>query len=290
MLFLSLTYVTPANDSMDAHYELLDSNLTDIFVYPSPPLSPEKMEKMFISNSLGFIQMICILSGAGPSKEPFFHFAGCFEPSCWIAIALSYIITAAIASYIQKSFYPYLYFYSILMIQSPKLSRIKFSKEYIILLTSWLLSSSILVWAFTQELWTYLFFAPSFDKIDSLEDLADYSLKGRIEEFYVFAGEPSEEYVGGNESSITSALKLKMKVVDIQNNEKEKWENETFPKLSSGKFALVSDDAFLDYYWTTKLSKYPKLYRAKNNFMSLPYFIPLSNGASNDLKANVNKM
>jgi len=137
---------------------------------------------------------------------------------------------------------------------------------------------------------TYLFFAPSFDKIDSLEDLADYCLRGRIEEFYAFDGEPCQEYVQEKSDSITDALRQKMKLIDITNDEKEKWENEIFPKLSSGKYALVSDDAFLDYYWTTKLSKYPKLYRAENNFMPLPYFIPLSRHVSNHLRKSFNKM
>ncbi len=81
-----------------------------------------------------------------------------------------------------------------------------------------------------------------------------------------------------------------MKVIDVEEDEMDKWELEVFPKLASGAYALVSDNAYLDYYYITKLAKYPNLYRAKHNFMALPYFIAMSQRVTPEFKNHVDTM
>ena len=81
-----------------------------------------------------------------------------------------------------------------------------------------------------------------------------------------------------------------MTIIDIQEENKVQWENELFPKLSTGEYALISDNAFLDYYYTTKLLKYPNLYRGRQELLSMPYFMALSDRMSADLRININIM
>ena len=162
-------------------------------------------------------------------------------------------------------------------------------KSYAILLLSWAISSAFCFYCFHESLLSTIFHEKAHVVIDSLENMAEFAMEGKLKEFYALKGESCEQYINERSDFIATTLKPKMKIIDVEEDEKDEWEQGVFPLLSSGEYVLVSDDSYLDYYFTTKLSKYPNIYRGSQEIMALPYFIALSENVPVSARTNIDK-
>jgi len=145
--------------------------------------------------------------------------------------------------------------------------------------------TTILQWAYNEVLLGNLIFSIEYSQIDSLKDLADSQLP-----FMVFQGESVQEYIEQENNEMIRKLRLRYVVEDPSDEKKEQWEIDTFKKISAGKYAMVCDQPFLDYYYALKLARYPNLHRSQQNFLSLPYYIPMSKHNSKELKGNFTQL
>ena len=267
---------------------MLDNGTIDIFLSPAIP-SLENMPKI-LTTSMGFLNMISLLSGIGWKRPRVFNFMHCFEPRVWTALILLFVLSSTLASYLKKKYGQILFFFSILLNQSNKLVLKKLDRIYAILLIFWVMSCTFFYYCFHESLLSTIFHEKPHILIDSLEDMAEFAMEGKLIEFYALKGESCEHYINNRTDVLGNTLKAKMKVIDIEEDMKESWERDVFPKLSTGEYVLVSDNSFLDYYFTTKLSDYPNFYRGSEEIMALPYFIPLSKNVPDNAKQNMDKM
>ena len=285
----SLTYIKPAIDNIDTYHQMLSSGEIDVFLLPTIPTSIREVRGI-MSYPLGYLQMISILSGIGYKRSRIFNFLHCFEPRVWILLTLFYVMTSSLASVLKRSCSEFLYFYSILLNQSIKTIKGEMNKKYSFTLMGWLILTMFCFFCFHEELLSSILHEKPHVQIDSIDDMAQFALDGRLKQFYVLKGESCEDYINDRTDLLGKTLKPKMHVLNVDENEKDKWENDTFPELSTGEYVLVSDNSFLDYYYTTKLSVYPNIYRGKQDFLDSPYFLPLSRFVSYEVKLRFNRM
>jgi hypothetical protein len=149
----------------------------------------------------------------------------------------------------------------------------------------WFYSTTILTWAFSGMLLTFLVFPTPYQKIDSIYELAQKDIQ-----FTVFGGENALEYINDPNEPYYQQFYNRCVVEDPENENKDEWEKNIFDKISKGNYALVSDQYFLDYYFATKLLNYSNLYRSESNLLVLPYFIPLAKHNSEERVRSIDKM
>ncbi|CAG2113854.1 unnamed protein product, partial [Medioppia subpectinata] len=118
---------------------------------------------------------------------------------------------------------------------------------------------------------TYLEFKTPYDVIDSLQDLAQRDIK-----FGTFEDDPGFDYLNSPHEPYYNQFKGRVVREKSGNINKQKWEQLVFDNITNGVYALVTDQPFNDYYYATKLSQYPNLYRSQFNSLVLPYFLALS--------------
>lgn len=292
----SVRYVRPSVDVITVYFSMLDNGLIDLLLFPIIPNSSQSISKL-LTVPLGFVNMISILSGVGWQQPRTFNFLYSFQPIVWLILLLALAVSPSLASCIARratNVVPhrshYLFYWSLLTTQSNKLVSSKLTANYAILLTAWLFLATVFCHGFHQALLSQMIHEKPHVLIDSIEDMAKSAIEGRLQEFYSFNGELCEEFMEERTDFAGEALRQKMTIVDIQENNKQEWESELFPKLSTGEFALISDNAFLDFYFTTKLSEYPNLYRGREELVSMPYFMALSDSVSEPIRIHINIM
>jgi len=149
----------------------------------------------------------------------------------------------------------------------------------------WFYGSFIFSSAFSGILLAFLVFPIPFDKIDSIDDLAKKDVQ-----FTVFKGENAVEYFNDTKEPYYHVFMNRCVVEEPLNDQKEKWENEVFDKISDGIYAIVSDRQYLDFYYATKSLNYSNLHRSESNQLVLPYFMPLAQHNSEENVHSINKM
>ena len=253
----------------------------------SDSIQPESFQLSF---PLGTVEMISILSGVGVAKPRLFSFIYCFQPIVWILILLSYVVFANIASYIEKSWSQIWFFFSSLLNQSESLVLKSIERRYALLMGLWLFMTFFIYYSFHESLLTSILYERPDFMINSVEEMAEFAIDGKLKKFYVVGGEPGEGYINGRNDFVGDSLRPLMEVINIAEDNAMEWEATNLPLFASGEYAMISDNSFLDYKYSTKLAEYPRLYRSRDDTMTLPYFIALSSNVPAKIKKNFDRM
>ena len=283
----SLTYIKPPKDANEVYYQMLGNLTIDMILMPTVP-SVENRTGL-LSVCLGSLKMISILSGIGVPKPRVFNFLHSFDSIIWILILLSFVVYAFFAYKFKRSWGQVLFFYSILFNQSNKLVLEKMERRYAILMGLWLFMTFFIYYCFHESLLTSILYETPEVVIDSVEEMAEFAIEDKLKKFYVLKGESAEGYIRGRDD-LRSALLPLMQVVDIDEENGKLWDSTNYPLFATGEYAIISDDAYLDYKYVTKLSNYSSLYRGKEEIMSMPYFIALSENVSAQMRDDINIM
>jgi len=259
------------------NYVYMANNLTQAYLYPFPATTLSNTEVVIkLTHPIGSIDTISILSSRSPLPLPLFRFTQTLSRIVWLLIFISVIVFSLIhLTVTSKQIDAYFKFLFAQQLTAGLIARLPQNKTIKYLLLHWMIVATILQFCFKAVMLTNLLSSIPYSQIDSLSDLADKNLP-----FCVFTGEPAQGYIESLENEITRKLHRKYVIEDPPTEEKEMWEAKTFSMISAGKYAIVSDGSFLDYYHSRFINKYPNLYRSQVNFLPLPYYIPLSKYSS----------
>ena len=269
---------------------MLGNHKIDMILFPTVPSVDTVPNATDLSFPLGTMNMLSILSGVGTKSPRIFNFLHCFQPIVWILILLSYVVCANIASYIEKNWSQMLFFCSILFNQSNKLVLKSMGRNYAFLMGLWLFMIFFIYYSFHESLLSSILSENPNVVIDSVEDMAEFAIEGKLKQLYVLEGEAGEGYIKERNDIIGSALQPIMEVIIIDEKLEQMWDEYYFPLFASGEYALISDNSFLNYKYVTKLANNSKLYRGQEEIMTLPYFIAFSSNVPVPIKDGIDKM
>ncbi len=216
--------------------ELLKNNQINIFLYP---LVATNLTDIFdfveLSHSIGEVTMISILSSKGNPINSSFQMMKAFTAPVWISIIICYILTACITARISHSDKPFMRYLAIFFRQ--QLSNFECNESTSMISLIWLMGSSIITWALSGAILSFLVFTTPHEKIDSMADLANKQIN-----FTVLKGENSHEFVTDPNEKYTQLFVNKFKVEDPPPHNKTDWENDILTKISTNNYALVRFD------------------------------------------------
>ena len=258
---------------------------------------PKVETNLVLSRVIGDISTLSILSAKSPSSNPMFRLTRIFEPEIWIGIIFLYFIVTSLCHYLWsvnesitgihrrviREQTIFIDFISIVFRQNLKNFDRRESIAPIIML--WYLAAFIFSSAFSGALLSFLVFSKPFKTIDSIIDLA----KSRIH-VVMFEGENAFEYFKDPLEPLHDQFLGRTTAENPENGVQEEWEFDLFTDINNGEVALVSDQAYLDYHFATKLHKFPNLYRSQQNQLVMPYFLPLTYHIEQDQKSTIDKM
>ena len=238
-----------------------------------------RSDHITLSRCLDSMAMVNILS-AKTRVQFTFHLLKAFDPIIWLIFAIFYVFISTLSSWIEKRSTPFINYFGVIVSQTiPNLNIRKTASISMV----WMHGSQFLICALSCILLTFLVFPTPYDKIDSIEDLAKKDIN-----FGVFDDETAYDYVSSPNEPYFHRFKGRWHKESAGNTYKEEWEQKLFEDISKGVYALVSDQPFNGYYFSTKLKKYENLYQSKFNAMTLPYFIALSKFSS--INGEIDKM
>ena len=248
-------------------------------------------ELLRLSRVIGDISMLSILSAKSPSKNPLFRLARVFGFEIWILLFLLYFIMTSICLYLwsnkknnkSKNQTILIDFIAIAFKQSIKSIDRRDNKTPLIMI--WYFAAFVLTNAFSGALLTFLVFSKPFNKIDSIPELSETNF-----EVIVFEGENSVEYFNDPLEPYYRKFLKRIRKVNPENEEQDKFDAEILTEINDGTAALVSDQAYLDYKFATKSFNYTNLYRSQQNRLIMPYFIPITSKLPKGYVTNMDKM
>ena len=200
-------------DVITVYFSMLDSGVIDLLLFPIIPNTANNITKL-LTDSLGFVNMISILSGVGWQQPRTFNFIYSFRPIVWLILLTTFMLSASTASYMtnkgmhsvpQRS--QFLFYFGVLTNQSHKLVLSKLSTNYAILLSAWLFLSTVFFYSFHEALLSQLIHEKPHILIDSVEDMAESAIERRLQEFYSFNGESCKEFIDNRTDFVGAALR-----------------------------------------------------------------------------------
>lgn len=256
------------------------ANETDLLLTPFPPMSLGILsDDIDLSRVIGDIPMINILS-AKTKFESKFTLIDLFSTEVWICFLFAYVLISSVKSFHCKDWNIFFTYLGIIFRQN---SGIKSNIDFIQLV--WIVNSFILMSGFSGIIMSSLVMKPTFQTIETLEELAKSGIS-----FSVFEGETADELISDSKEPYCERLRQKVIVEDVQNDRHEEWNREIVAKIASGKFALVSDAAFAKYLLSIYIKNYTNLHQSSELLVNLPYFMLIRKTMSDRLKSLINKM
>jgi len=260
------------DDPIRGHYDLLQENITDIFLFPVQTCDLLRYSNLSYSSAIIYAETVAILSSYNSnSHTTILSLMNTFSPLIWLIILFTIIVLTTIH---LSATYNLCDSYLMLLLGQPiSLYRLPSNLNNSIgnLLIFWLLVSTILQFSFRGVMRRNIMFTKC-PQIDSLNDLVERENISII----MFYDDENVEYFNRKDTEITEKLsQMQFKFITDEYNQNDS-QISLFESVLTGENVIITDRPYLEYYHAKLLHLYPSLYLSRQSYFSMPLSLHLS--------------